>query len=125
MNMLRRGNRAVEFRLKGHPMRKSEVRKQFSAILVGVVVLMAILGVNSEGLRQDRFRFTIYWSIVLLLLLWVIGLVLVELLAIRLAFVSAKRNIFHKTIGDPTFLKKLRDGQENEKKQTEEQDGPR
>ena len=125
MNMLRRGNRAVEFRLKSHPMRKSKVRKQFSAILVGVVVLMAILGVNSEGLRQDRFKFTIYWCIVLLLLLWVIGLVLVELLAIRLTFVSAKRNIFHKTIGDPTFLKKLRDSQENEKKQTEEQDGPR
>jgi hypothetical protein len=39
--------------------------------------------------------------------------------------VSAKRNIFHKTIGDAAFLKKLRDGQENEKKQAEGQDEPR
>ena len=85
--------------------------------------MMSILGVNSEGLREDRFRFTIYWCIVLLLLLWVIGLVLVEMIAIRLDFVSTRRKILHKTIGDLAFLRKLRDAQNSKKKQADEQDG--
>ena len=102
-------------------MRENQVRRQFSAILIGVIVLMVIVGVKSEELREDRLRFTLYWCIVGLLLLWVIGLVALELLAIRVHFLHAKRNIFHNTIGDPAFLKKLRDAQ-REKKQADDQD---
>lgn len=122
MSLVTRCNRAIDFRPKGRPMRKSKTRRQFSAILLGAICLMSILGVNSEGLREDRFRFTIYWCIVLLLLLWVIGLVLVEMIAIRLDFVSARRKILHKTIGDPVFLKKLRDAQKTNEKQADDQD---
>jgi hypothetical protein len=103
-------------------MRRSKVRRQFSAVLIAGVIVMAVLGVSSEGLREDRSRFTIYWAIVLLLLLWVVVLVLLELLAIRLEFTAAKQSIFHKTIGDPAFLKKLHDARQGKEKQEDEQD---
>jgi len=103
-------------------MRRSKFRRQFSAILIGVVCVMAVLGVNFEGLREDRVRFTVYWAIVLLLLLWVLALVLLEMLAIRMEFTAANRNIFHRTIGDPDFLKKLHDARQSKEKQADDQD---
>ncbi len=102
-------------------MRRSKVRRQFSAVLIAGVIMMAVLGVNSEGLREDRARFTIYWAIVLVLLLWAALLALLEMIAIRLELTAAKRHIFDKTIGDPAFLKKLHDARKA-KEPADEQD---
>ncbi len=103
-------------------MRRSKVRRQFSAVLIAGVIVMAVLGVNSEGLREDRVRFTIYWAIVLVLLLWAALLSLLELIAVRLELTAAKRHIFDKTIGDPAFLKKLHDARKDKQKPADEQD---
>lgn len=103
-------------------MRSSRSRRRFSAILLGVVFLMVLVGSSWDGLRSDPTKFSLYWCLVFGLLLWVIALVLVELLAIRLHFVSSRRKIFLDTIGDPALQKKLHDAQQKDKDQTGEQE---
>jgi len=103
-------------------MSKRKARRYFTAILLTAVVVMAILGLNSSGLRADLGKFTLYWLLVGVLLLWVMLLVLIDVLTIRQDFLSSKRSIFHDTIGDPELLKKLRDARKQSEGGSEEQD---
>jgi len=103
-------------------MSKRKARRYFTAILLTIVIVMAILGLNSRGLRADLGKFTLYWLLVGVLLLWVILLVFMDMLTIRQDFLSSKRSIFHDTIGDPKLLKKLRDAQKRADSGSDEQD---
>ncbi len=103
-------------------MRKRKARRYFTAILLTIVVVMAVLGLNSRGLRADPGKFTLYWLLVGVLLLWVILLVFVDMVTIRQDFLSSKRTIFHDTIGDPELLKKLRDARKRAESSSDEQD---
>jgi hypothetical protein len=105
-------------------MSKRKARRYFTAILLTIVIVMAVLGLNSRGLRADLGKFSLYWLLVGVLLLWVILLVLIDMLTIRQDFLASKRSIFHDTIGDPELLKKLRDARERTDTDGDEQDRP-
>jgi hypothetical protein len=103
-------------------MDKRKVRRYFLAILLGAVVVMAVLGVNSSGLTANPSKFMLYWLLVGVLLLWVVVLVLIDMLAIRKDFLSSKRTIFRSTIGDPNLLRKLRNAQKRKDDDSDEQE---
>jgi len=105
-------------------MSKRKTRRYFSAVLLTIVIVMAVLGLNSSGLRANPPKFMLYWLLVGVLLLWVVLLVLIDMLTIRRDFVSSKRTIFRDTIGDPELLKKLRDAQRRNDSGGDEQDKP-
>lgn len=86
---------------------------------IGLCVIMAVVGVRAEFLRTSPLVFFAFWGVFLVLFLVAIFCVLLDLRYIRLQYKLAKRELFHETLGDETFRRKLKKlaeeeaGQEN------------
>ena len=103
-------------------MNKRNARRCFTAVILGVVIVLVFAGFNSDALKANPPKFMLYWLLVGVLLLWVVVLVFIDMVTIRQDFVSSRRSILRKTIGDPELLEKLRDAQKRSENRTDEQE---
>ena len=103
-------------------MSKRTIRRYFTAFLLAAFIVLALAGSKSDALKATPPKFLVYWLLVGVLLLWVVVLVFVDMLGIHRDFVSSRRSILRKTIGDPELLKKLRDAQEQSDNYSDEEE---
>lgn len=85
--------------------------------LIGLSVVMAIVGVRWNYLREDPVLFLIYWLVCFVCLLGALYTALLDWRYIRAEYAVEKRDIFQKTIQD--FVQKHADedsSKENSKK---------
>lgn len=80
-------------------------------VALGCCVVMALLGVNWQWLRQSLTVFAAYWGVFLFLLVVALFCALLDIRHVRMEYSVGKRELFRQTLGDEGLRKTLRDAQ--------------
>jgi hypothetical protein len=77
------------------------------SITTAACVLMAGYGAQGALPRQSPLYFAIYWAAFFILFFATIVIALLDIRYVRLQYASAKRELFHETIGERSFRESL------------------
>ncbi|MEA3365495.1 MAG: hypothetical protein U9Q79_07625 [Candidatus Hydrogenedentes bacterium] len=80
-------------------------------IAIAVSALLAYGGVHWDFPRQSLMHFALYWLVFLIFFVAALFLAIWDLRYIRAQYRSDERALFHQTLGDEDFRKRLREAE--------------
>jgi len=73
-------------------------------------IVMILIGMGTESLKESPQTFLIYWGLVFFLLVFAIYCALVDFRFIRVQYTVEQRDLFHATLGAEEFRRQIREG---------------